>query len=72
MQTPVLLTQTPGADRAFIVEAGEIVTATTGLVITERVGSARARQPVTVGNITVAPGNVVYVLHYAGEGFWLV
>jgi hypothetical protein len=61
-----------GAAVAFSVEQGEDVIGLTGVVVTTRAGQARLFRPVELGRrrIKAFPGEIVYILHYQGEGNW--
>lgn len=58
---------------AFTVQPGEKVDALTGLVITRKAGVVIVRKETSFGDITVPPGETLFVLHRSGEGealFW--
>lgn len=59
---------------AFRVRKGEHVTGLTGVVITLKPGKASVKKPTMIGEgkrkIRVKPGDVLYLLHYLGEGFY--
>lgn len=58
---------------AFHIRTGDHVRALTGVVITRSPGQLRALRDVSVGTAHVQRGEIVSVLHYAGEGatyFW--
>ena len=59
---------------AFRVRKGEHVIGLTGVVITLRPGKAIVNKTSILGDsqrrIRVKPGNVIYLLHYKGEGFY--
>jgi hypothetical protein len=68
---------------AFIVKKGEKVEAVTGFTITEKAGITKVIKPIKMGylkgsndneqKLNLKPGEIVYTLHYAGEGhdlFW--
>lgn len=61
-----------GSPVAYRVRQGEKVVAVSGVVVTRRAGRARATRQLVVGRSVIAPGQEVLVLHYQGEGFWLV
>ena len=71
-ETTVVADHRPGSPAAFRLKAGEPVTADYGFVVTTRPGRIRATSPVTIGEgkdrTSLQPGDVVYVLHYVGEG----
>lgn len=57
---------------AFRVKKGEHVTGVTGVVITARAGQVLVKKAQTIGQdrkVRVKPGDILYVLHYEGEGF---
>jgi hypothetical protein len=54
----------------FRVVPGEEVIGVTGVVVTTRPGRARVLRPASLGDVPVAPGDKVLVLHYLGEGNW--
>jgi hypothetical protein len=63
---------------AFALEPGEKVTALTGVVITLKAGRAQFRESRTLktdaGLVRIDPGETLYLLTYAGEGYtkaWL-
>lgn len=56
----------------FKVRKGEKVVGITGTVITLRPGYAEALTRVQAGGFWLEPGNIVYLLHYMGEGFWKI
>jgi len=64
--------RTAEAPAAFRIAGGEAVQALTGVVVTTRPGRARALAPLGLGGVTLAPGDEVPVLRYAGEGVWIV
>jgi len=57
----------------FRLQAGETVTALTGVVVTIRAGRVRFDMPqrltTSSGPIAVSPGQTLYLLTYQGEGF---
>lgn len=60
---------------AFRVRKGEHVTGVTGIVITTRPGKVIVKKATTIGDAPkarVSPGDVLYVLHYQGEGFFKI
>jgi hypothetical protein len=61
---------------AFRVRKGEHVVGLTGVVITLKPGKAIVRKATTIGQdrrkIRVKPGDVLYLLHYMGEGFYKI
>jgi hypothetical protein len=61
---------------AFRVKKGEHVVGLTGVVITLKPGKAIVRKATTIGQdkrkIRVKPGDVLYLLHYMGEGFYKI
>ena len=65
----------PGAAIAFHLTRGERVQATTGVVVTLTPGRVQFRTAVTLssasGSIRIAPGQMLYLLTYRGEGFTL-
>lgn len=63
---------TSGA-RSFTVRKGETVTALTGVLVITRPGRVQFRERTDLltaeGQISVAPGDTLYLLGYRGEGF---
>ena len=60
---------------AFRVKKGEHVVGVTGVVITLKPGKAIVRKAMTIGQdrkIRVKPGDVLYLLHYMGEGYYKI
>ena len=61
---------------AFHVRKGEQVTGLTGVVITLKPGKASVRKATTIGTgkrrTQVKPGDVLYLLHYEGEGIYKI
>lgn len=61
---------------AFHVRKGEHVTGLTGVVITLKPGKASVRKATTIGTgkrrTQVKPGDVLYLLHYEGEGIYKI
>jgi hypothetical protein len=60
---------------AFRLRKGEHVVGLTGVVITLKPGKAIVRRATTIGQarkIRVKPGDVLYLLHYMGEGFYKI
>jgi len=60
---------------AFQVKKGEQVTGVTGVVITANPGRVVVKKAQTIGQdrkVRVKPGDILYVLHYQGEGFFKV
>ncbi len=61
---------------AFRVRKGEHVIGLTGVVITLKLGKAVVRKATTIGmdkrKTKVKPGDVLYLLHYEGEGIYKV
>jgi hypothetical protein len=63
----------------FTVGLGETVRAETGVVVTSRYGESRIHRPLdlpwrrkdTSGTLSLRPGDVLYTLHYQGEGVYL-
>jgi hypothetical protein len=69
------------AEVAFHVQKGERVDGVTGVVITYQFGISKVLKPTTLGytpkgskpELNLKPGELLYTLHYAGEGwdlFW--
>lgn len=58
----------------FRARKGEHVTGMTGVVITLKPGKAAVRKATTIGEgkrkTRVKPGDVLYLMHYLGEGFY--
>ena len=72
-------TRSTKSPRLFSARKGERVTGLTGVVITVEPGRAVVRRAATYGGgaggrkVRVRPGDVLYLLHYSGEGvykFW--
>ncbi len=60
---------------AFRARKGERVTGVTGVVITLKPGKVMVIKATTIGQtrkIRVKPGDVLYLLHYMGEGFFKI
>lgn len=61
------------APESFGLQAGEKVTALTGVVVTRQPGRVEFRQPKTLSSnpkpIRIEPGQTLYLLTYQGEGF---
>jgi len=61
---------------AFQVRKGEHVIGLTGVVITMKVGKAIVKKARTIGinklKTRVNPGDVLYLLHYEGEGIYKI
>ena len=59
---------------SFRAKKGEHVTGMTGVVITLQPGKALVKKATTLGTekhqVQVKPGDVLYVLHYMGEGYY--
>lgn len=56
----------------FKVRPGEWVQALTGVVITTKPGTSKILVPMQVGDgpsVNVRPGDILYTLHYMGEGY---
>jgi hypothetical protein len=70
--TPLRRSPDRSAAVQWTVRKGETVRAETGFVLTLKPGRARVVRKVRVGQRTAAPGQVVYLLHYVGEGHFLV
>jgi WD40 repeat protein len=56
----------------FSVKKGQKVNGLTGTVITLKPGVAEALSQVSIGGIELRPGELVYGLHYEGEGVWKI
>ncbi|MEK6334308.1 MAG: hypothetical protein AABM67_05110 [Acidobacteriota bacterium] len=59
----------------FRARKGERVTGLTGVVITLKPGKVNVRKATTIGQgrkARVKPGDVLYLLHYMGEGFFKI
>ncbi len=56
----------------FRLRRGQRVQGLTGVVVTTELGKAVVRQPTVIGEtaLAVAPGDVVYIINYVGEGYW--
>jgi hypothetical protein len=57
---------------AFTIGPGEWVRGLTGVVITSQPGVSKVLVRMTVGadrSVNVSPGDLLYTLHYAGEGY---
>ena len=60
---------------AFRLKKGDRVTGVTGIVITATPGKVQVKKARSIGQdrkVRVKPGDVLYVLHYMGEGFFKV
>lgn len=70
------------AAKAFSIKKGQWVTAQTGFVVTTKAGVTKVLRPITLGYeqnakgpvskegvLRLKPGELLYTLHYAGEGF---
>jgi hypothetical protein len=63
----------------FTIKKGEEVIAITGFVVTYKVGVTKVLKPIKMGyqengnnneeKLNLKPGEVIYTLHYAGEGY---
>jgi hypothetical protein len=69
--------RTAGSAQVYRAKKGERVTGLTGVVVTLEPGRAVVRKATTLGDarrkVRVRPGDVIYLLHYSGEGvykFW--
>jgi len=66
--------RSPNSHAIFRAKKGEHVTGLTGVVITLRPGKALVKKATTLGRaphqVRVEPGDVLYVLHYLGEGYY--
>lgn len=66
-----------GASVVFTIKKGEWVTAETGVVITTKTGITKVLKSMKLGyqegqkepSLDVKPGDILYILHYTGEGF---
>jgi hypothetical protein len=57
---------------AFEVAKGEWVQGITGVVITTRLGTSKVIEAMTLGDnpsVSVSSGDILYTLHYVGEGY---
>jgi hypothetical protein len=57
---------------AFTIKSGEWVRGITGVVVTTRPGISKVLEKMTVGegpSVAVSPGDLLYTLHYVGEGY---
>ena len=73
--TTIYIQMRDGSAKAFTVRKGEKVRGVTGVVITNRAGTATATVNTTIGlhnNIRVKKGDTLYLLTYQGEGFFKV
>ena len=70
--THVLSWKNKNAPVVFELQKGEKVQGVTGVVITTRPGEAEVLKTTQLGEqkLKVVPGEVVYILHYEGEGFF--
>src|SRR5262245_59465497 len=72
--TQILRNRRDGAAPAFRVRVGDQVEGITGVVVTTRFGRATIRMPMPIvaesGTVQLRPGDAVYIVRYAGEGFW--
>jgi len=74
-ETTIYREMRDGSTRAFTIRKGEKVRGVTGVVITNRAGTATATVNTTIGlhnNIRVKKGDTLYLLTYQGEGFFKV
>jgi hypothetical protein len=58
----------------YTIQKGDNVQGLTGVVITKKYGRIKALKPITLDKqqpISLKPGDVIYTLHYLGEGFEL-
>jgi hypothetical protein len=66
----------PSSPVAFSVKLGEVVRGLTGVVVTEALGEIAIQADVDLEpmgqSVTARPGEIAYVLHYLGEGSWLL
>ncbi len=67
--TTVRTAMRDGASVAFRLKKGERVRGLTGTVITTQAGEVRTLKKTKLGNVTVNPGQTLYLLTYLGEGF---
>jgi hypothetical protein len=68
-----------GAKPAFDIKKGEWIRGVTGVVVTYKAGISKVLKPIDVGylkesnsdkpQLHLMPGDVVYTIHYLGEGF---
>jgi hypothetical protein len=64
---------------AFTIKMGEEIKAITGFVVTNKVGVIKVIKPIKMGylqgsndneqKLNLKPGEIIYTLHYAGEGY---
>ncbi len=68
----ILKSRRHNAPVAFELKQGEEVRGITGVVVTTRAGEARVFRSIEIGKkrLKVSPGEIVYILHYEGEGYW--
>ena len=69
------------AAKSFTIRKGQSVTAETGFVVTKNAGVTKVLKEITLGyekdtkepnpepKLSLKPGEVLYTLHYAGEGY---
>jgi hypothetical protein len=66
----------PSSPVFFTVNPGERVRALTGVVVTEVPGEVAIQAEIDLEpmgqSVTARPGEIVYLLHYLGEGSWLL
>lgn len=62
----------PHSITAFTVHQGEKVQALTGVVVTNELGHAEVKKPCLIGNFPAQVGDYVWLLSYAGEGYYKV
>jgi len=70
-----------GSPIAFAIEPGNTVNAETGFVVTSKVGVMKVLKPTRLGqdpkkpspepSLDLKPGELIYTLHYLGEGYEL-
>ncbi len=64
-----------GSGMAFRVRKGEHVTGVTGIVVTVKPGKVEVKRARSIGQdrkVRVKAGDILYVLHYMGEGYFKV
>src|SRR4051794_38625441 len=66
-QTRVLQRMQQDAKTAFVLAAGEKISALTGAVVTTRPGRIVVMSPTKLGTRSFQKGDLIYILHYVGE-----
>ena len=72
VETPILKERRDGAPVAFKVRIGENVRGVTGVVVTNKPGVMKVLKAINLGDkpsVSLQPGDLIYTLHYQGEGY---